>query len=56
MRPIAMHSDCPLIYRTADQCHGPNFGFHPHSGIATLTYPLSFVVWPGGLRSRSNCR
>lgn len=23
---------------------GPNFGFHPHSGIATLTYPLSFDI------------
>ena len=21
---------------------GPNFGFHPHSGIATLTFPLTF--------------
>ena len=21
---------------------GPGFGFHPHSGIATLTYPLTF--------------
>ena len=23
---------------------GPGFGFHPHSGIATLTYPLTFDV------------
>lgn len=23
---------------------GPNFGFHPHSGIATLTFPLTFDV------------
>ena len=23
---------------------GPRFGFHPHSGIATLTFPLSFDV------------
>lgn len=22
--------------------NGPNFGFHPHSGIATLTFPLTF--------------
>ena len=23
---------------------GPKFGFHPHSGIATLTYPLNFDI------------
>jgi redox-sensitive bicupin YhaK (pirin superfamily) len=23
---------------------GPNFGFHPHSGIATLTFPLTFDI------------
>lgn len=23
---------------------GPQFGFHPHSGIATLTYPLTFDI------------
>ena len=23
---------------------GPRFGFHPHSGIATLTFPLTFDV------------
>lgn len=24
--------------------NGPNFGFHPHSGIATLTFPLTFDI------------
>ena len=27
-----------------DASQGPGFGFHPHSGIATLTYPLTFDV------------
>ncbi len=27
-----------------DAPKGPGFGFHPHSGIATLTYPLTFDV------------
>jgi redox-sensitive bicupin YhaK (pirin superfamily) len=31
-----------LDYVDAPGGGGPNFGFHPHSGIATLTYPLSF--------------
>ena len=26
------------------QGDGPNFGFHPHSGIATLTFPLTFDI------------
>jgi redox-sensitive bicupin YhaK (pirin superfamily) len=31
-----------LDYVNADK--GPGFGFHPHSGIATLTHPLSFDI------------
>ena len=31
-----------LDYVEAPGGGGPNFGFHPHSGIATLTYPLTF--------------
>jgi redox-sensitive bicupin YhaK (pirin superfamily) len=31
-----------LDYVDAPGGAGPNFGFHPHSGIATLTYPLTF--------------
>jgi redox-sensitive bicupin YhaK (pirin superfamily) len=31
-----------LDYVNADR--GPGFGFHPHSGIATLTHPLSFDI------------
>jgi redox-sensitive bicupin YhaK (pirin superfamily) len=30
-----------LDYFEADPAHGPSFGFHPHSGIATLTLILS---------------
>jgi len=30
-----------LDYVEAPGGGGPNFGFHPHSGIATLTYPLT---------------
>jgi len=26
------------------EANGPQFGFHPHSGIATLTFPLSFDI------------
>lgn len=33
-----------LDYVDAAGGAGPNFGFHPHSGIATLTYPLSFDI------------
>ena len=33
-----------LDYVEAPGGGGPNFGFHPHSGIATLTYPLSFDI------------
>ena len=31
-----------LDYVDAPGGAGPNFGFHPHSGIATLTFPLTF--------------
>src|ERR1700688_3947362 len=30
-----------LDYFNAESANGPNFGFHPHSGIATLTLILS---------------
>jgi redox-sensitive bicupin YhaK (pirin superfamily) len=33
-----------LDYVDAPGGSGPNFGFHPHSGIATLTFPLTFDV------------
>jgi redox-sensitive bicupin YhaK (pirin superfamily) len=33
-----------LDYIEADGGGGPNFGFHPHSGIATLTFPITFDV------------
>jgi redox-sensitive bicupin YhaK (pirin superfamily) len=33
-----------LDYIEADAGGGPNFGFHPHSGIATLTFPITFDV------------
>ena len=33
-----------LDYVEAPGGGGPNFGFHPHSGIATLTYPLTFDI------------
>jgi len=33
-----------LDYLEAPGGGGPNFGFHPHSGIATLTFPLSFDI------------
>ena len=33
-----------LDYVDAPAGAGPRFGFHPHSGIATLTFPLSFDV------------
>jgi redox-sensitive bicupin YhaK (pirin superfamily) len=33
-----------LDYVEAPGGGGPNFGFHPHSGIVTLTYPLSFDI------------
>lgn len=33
-----------LDYVEAPAGAGPNFGFHPHSGIATLTFPLSFDI------------
>ncbi len=41
---------------------GPGFGFHPHSGIATLTFPLTFDMEhttnseskKSGPRSKSN--
>jgi len=31
-----------LDYIDAPRDGGPRFGFHPHSGIATLTFPLNF--------------
>ena len=33
-----------LDYVVAPGGAGPKFGFHPHSGIATLTYPLTFDI------------
>jgi len=33
-----------LDYVEAPAGGGPNFGFHPHSGIVTLTYPLTFDI------------
>jgi redox-sensitive bicupin YhaK (pirin superfamily) len=33
-----------LDYVEAPAGGGPNFGFHPHSGIVTLTYPLNFAI------------
>ena len=33
-----------LDYVNAPGGGGPNFGFHPHSGIATLTFPLTFDI------------
>jgi redox-sensitive bicupin YhaK (pirin superfamily) len=33
-----------LDYIEADAGGGPSFGFHPHSGIATLTFPITFDV------------
>lgn len=33
-----------LDYVDAPAGAGPNFGFHPHSGIATLTFPVTFGV------------
>jgi redox-sensitive bicupin YhaK (pirin superfamily) len=33
-----------LDYVDAADGPGPNFGFHPHSGIATLTFPLTFDI------------
>ncbi len=33
-----------LDYIEAPAGNGPNFGFHPHSGIATLTFPLTFDI------------
>jgi redox-sensitive bicupin YhaK (pirin superfamily) len=33
-----------LDYVNAARGQAPGFGFHPHSGIATLTHPLSFDV------------
>jgi redox-sensitive bicupin YhaK (pirin superfamily) len=33
-----------LDYIEADSAGGPNFGFHPHSGIATLIFPITFDV------------
>jgi redox-sensitive bicupin YhaK (pirin superfamily) len=34
-----------LDYFEADPAHAPGFGFHPHSGIATLTLLLSGKLW-----------
>src|SRR5437879_2442398 len=34
-----------LDYFEADPAHVPAFGFHPHSGIATLTLLLSGQLW-----------
>lgn len=33
-----------LDYIEAPSGQGPGFGFHPHSGIATLTFPLTFGI------------
>jgi redox-sensitive bicupin YhaK (pirin superfamily) len=33
-----------LDYVEAPAGGGPNFGFHPHSGIVTLTFPLTFDI------------
>jgi redox-sensitive bicupin YhaK (pirin superfamily) len=33
-----------LDYLEAPEGAGPRFGFHPHSGIATLTFPLTFDI------------
>jgi redox-sensitive bicupin YhaK (pirin superfamily) len=33
-----------LDYVEAPAGAGPRFGFHPHSGIATLTFPLTFDI------------
>ena len=33
-----------LDYVDAPSDGGPSFGFHPHSGIATLTFPLNFGI------------
>jgi redox-sensitive bicupin YhaK (pirin superfamily) len=33
-----------MDYVDAPAGSGPRFGFHPHSGIATLTFPLTFDV------------
>jgi len=33
-----------LDYIEAPAGSGPNFGFHPHSGIATLTFPITFEI------------
>ena len=33
-----------LDYIEAPAGGGPEFGFHPHSGIATLTFPLTFGI------------
>ena len=33
-----------LDYIEAPAGSGPEFGFHPHSGIATLTFPLTFGI------------
>ncbi len=33
-----------MDYVDAPAGSGPSFGFHPHSGIATLTFPLTFDV------------
>jgi len=33
-----------LDYVNAPSQGGPSFGFHPHSGIATLTFPLNFGI------------
>jgi redox-sensitive bicupin YhaK (pirin superfamily) len=34
-----------LDYFEADPAHAPTFGFHPHSGIATLTLLLNGQLW-----------
>jgi len=34
-----------LDYFEADPAHAPAFGFHPHSGIATLTLLLDGQLW-----------
>ena len=41
------HATQPVVfldYVEAPAGSGPRFGFHPHSGIATLTFPLTFDV------------
>ena len=50
-RLVSPHDIGPMIkpfvfldYVDAPGGQGPKFGFHPHSGIATLTYPLTFDI------------